>query len=113
MGYKNQSAQVILNIITNSKDAILENKIKEGKITIILDKNNKKLFIKDNGGGIKTDNINKIFEPYFSTKGVQGTGIGLYMSKMILHNMQADIQVKNVEDGAEFIIEFSPKLVGG
>jgi signal transduction histidine kinase len=44
---------------------------------------------------------------------VQGTGIGLYMSKMILRNMQADIQVKNVEDGAEFVIEFSPELSGG
>jgi signal transduction histidine kinase len=113
IGYKNQFAQVILNLITNSKDAILEHKIKEGKITILMDKNNKKLYIKDNGGGIKTDNINKIFEPYFSTKGVQGTGIGLYMSKMILRNMQADIYAKNSENGAEFVIEFSPKISGG
>jgi len=98
-GYKNEFKQVILNLINNSKDSIIESKI-NGKITIKLQKN--KIIITDNGKNIPKKIQNRIFEPYFTTKGAKGTGIGLYMSKMIIEKMGAKIYFKEPK---EFIIE--------
>jgi PAS domain S-box-containing protein len=105
-GYASEFQQVILNLINNAKDAIVENSIEYGKIEIIL-KNNCIIF-KDNGGGIKKEIIERIFEPYFTTKEQGfGTGIGLYMSKLIIEeNIGGKISVKNSDNGAEFIIDF-------
>jgi signal transduction histidine kinase len=112
IGFPNQFAQVILNIINNSKDAILENKIQNGKIEILLE--NQKIIIKDNGGGIRESILHRIFEPYFTTKEQgKGTGIGLYMSRTILNNMGADIVAQNWEKGAMFIIDLNPEISGG
>ncbi|MEO1923005.1 MAG: cache domain-containing protein [Nautiliaceae bacterium] len=102
--YKSEFKQVILNLIINAKDAILSKKIKNGKITIEI-KNNM-IFIRDNARGIPEGLLNKIFEPYFTTKD-NGTGIGLYMSKIIIEkNMGGKLKVRNSNKGAEFIIEF-------
>ncbi len=112
LGYKNEFKQVILNILNNSKDAILEREKREnnffGKIDInILEiKEYIKIEIKDNGGGIELDVIDKVFNPYFTTKTASGTGIGLYMSKMIIENsMKGKIYLSNIDDGAIFSIE--------
>ena len=60
--------------------------------------------ISDNGGGIAVDVIDKIYEPYFSTREM-GTGIGLYMSKMIIErSMNGTIEAHNIDDGAEFVV---------
>ncbi|MGM0519066.1 MAG: PAS domain S-box protein [Campylobacterota bacterium] len=88
-GIKNELIQVILNLINNSKDAFKENNIEYLQRSIYLEvKRNKKdisICIKDNAGGIDETIIDKIFEPYFTTKHQsQGTGIGLYMSKQII-----------------------------
>ena len=101
---------MILNIISNAKDILLEKKIEKPKIDINISKVNKEVIIRieDNGGGIPSDIINKIFEPYFTTKDQgKGTGIGLYMSKMIIEeNMGGRMFVENIDDGACFIIKF-------
>ena len=104
--YPKELSQVILNLMQNAKDAFIINHIHNPKIIITVDEN--KIIIQDNAGGIPTDIITKIFEPYFTTKDKHdGTGVGLYMSKMILEkNFNAQISVSNQNDGANFTIEF-------
>ena len=107
VGYKNEFQQVILNLLNNAKDILLQNKIKDAKITIEL--KNKTIYLRDNGGGIPLEIINRIFEPYFTTKEQgKGTGMGLYMSKMIIEeNIKAKLDVSNTPEGAEFRIDFN------
>jgi len=104
--YKKELSQVLLNLIQNAKDALLINQIKNPKIIITIDQN--KIFVQDNAKGISLEIINKIFDPYFTTKEkYKGTGLGLYMSKIIIEkNMKAKITVENKNDGALFIINF-------
>jgi signal transduction histidine kinase len=113
LGFPNEFSQVILNIISNAKDALVENKIENPTVKIETKIQNEFVFIsiKDNACGIKDEIINKIFEPYFTTKNeVQGTGIGLYMSKIIIEkNMNGQIIVENTHEGANFIIKLSLK----
>jgi signal transduction histidine kinase len=90
--------------LTNAKDAIVGKKI-AGKVHIWLEKDADRVcvFIGDNGGGIPEGILGKVFDPYFTTK-ESGSGIGLYMSKMIMDNMGGDIAIRNIEDGAEVSI---------
>jgi len=108
-GYPNEYAQVLLNIISNARDALLERKVSQKRITIrITAENGRSLVtIRDNGGGIAEDILPKIFDPYFTTKEPgKGTGIGLYMSKVIIEqHMDGHLGACNVEDGSEFRIE--------
>jgi PAS domain S-box-containing protein len=103
--HDNELMQVVLNILKNAQDNFREKKIKNPKILISTDDSS--LYICDNGGGIPEDIIDKIFDPYFSTKDEKnGTGLGLYMSKMIIdahHN--GTLSVQNKDDGVCFIIE--------
>ncbi|MEO5356037.1 MAG: ATP-binding protein [Nitrospirae bacterium YQR-1] len=112
-GYPNEFKQVVLNMLNNSKDAIVSKKIKDsdlkGSILINIDNSEDKsrviVSIRDNGGGIPDDVVGRIFEPYFTTKEQEGTGIGLYMSKTIIEtNMGGSLMVYNVDGGAEFMI---------
>ena len=106
--YENEFSQVLLNIITNARDALVSNKIEKPIIKVNVSKieNNVIVKIKDNANGINEEIIDRIFEPYFTTKGKgNGTGIGLYMSKLIIEkNMNGKLTVKNDNDGAVFII---------
>ncbi|RXJ99206.1 histidine kinase [Arcobacter sp. CECT 8986] len=105
--YKNELIQVLLNLITNSKDVIKQREISSAEIIIKLnidEKNNCILEIIDNAGGIDKKIINKIFEPYFTTKN-EGSGIGLYMSKVIIQShFKGEITVQNNLKGAHFKI---------
>jgi len=84
--YTNEVVQVLLNILNNAIDAFVENQIKNGKIDIRFfeEKESVKIEVYDTAGGVDAKNIESIFEPYFSTKGKNGTGLGLYMSQMII-----------------------------
>ncbi len=106
--YNNELIQVLSNILKNSKDNFIEKNIKNRIITIETEKKDNNIIIKisDNGGGIPPKIINKIFDPYFSTKDEKnGTGLGLYMSKTIIekhHNGR--LEVKNIKNGVCFEI---------
>ncbi|MDX9901028.1 MAG: HAMP domain-containing sensor histidine kinase [Aliarcobacter sp.] len=112
-GFPNEFSQVILNIISNAKDALIGNKIENPmiKIETKVEDDYAYISIKDNALGIKDEIIHKIFEPYFTTKDeVQGTGIGLYMSKIIIEkNMNGKIYLENTNEGANFIIKLFMK----
>jgi len=106
-GYKNEFIQVILNIFTNAKDIFIERNIKNPQINIEVIQNSKNIEIKiiDNGGGIDKDLINKIFNQFYSQKIRKSTGLGLYMSKIIIEErMRGEIEVKNIKNGSEFKI---------
>ena len=102
-------SQVLINIINNAKDVLIQNNIQDKwiKLDLELNKTDVVIFIEDNGGGIPDEIIDKIFEPYFTTKDDNiGTGIGLYMSyDIIVKHFKGDIKVVNTNHGAKFIIK--------
>lgn len=105
-GFPNEYSQVLLNLLSNAKEAILTQAKDHGTVEISLSEHLGKgcITVRDNGGGIPEEIISRIFEPYFSTKEM-GTGIGLYMSKMIIERgMSGTIEARNVDGGAEFSI---------
>jgi signal transduction histidine kinase len=114
-GFPNEFSQVILNILTNAKDAIIEKNILNGEVTINTSKDNSYAYVKivDNAGGIPKNIIEKIFNPYFTTKEEgKGTGIGLYMSKTIIEtNMNGKLEVENIQNGALFTIKIPLKEI--
>jgi signal transduction histidine kinase len=108
-GYKREFAQVLLNLMSNAKDALIQKEIKNPTIDLEVDyiDGYSIVTIKDNAGGVNTEHMDLIFEPYFTTKGsLQGTGLGLYMSKMIIEkNMGGELSVENKDDGAVFKVK--------
>jgi signal transduction histidine kinase len=106
MGFPNEYSQVLLNLMTNAKEAILAHNTQGGLIRIQLRKVDDcaVVTVSDNGGGVDAQILPRLFEPYFSTK-EGGTGIGLYMSKMIIENsMKGQISLRNLPEGTEFTI---------
>ena len=101
--YKNELMQVIMILLNNSRDAVVCNKIVNPKVIVdFLEEGEEiKICIKDNGGGIDDDIMDRIFEPYFTTKfKSDGTGVGLYMSKMIIEDsIGGKLILANFEDG--------------
>ena len=111
--YANEVIQVLLNIINNAVDELISRKIKYPEVTINLFNREKEVAISiaDNAGGISQENIDSIFEPYFSTKGKNGTGLGLYMSQMIMQKQfHTKIEVKSTNYGSVFTIVVPKKL---
>jgi len=107
-GQSNEFSQVILNLISNAKDIALKRKITEPKIEISTNETKKNIYlhVEDNCGGIDKDILEKIFKPYFTTKYNYGTGIGLYMCKIIIESkMVGKISATNRDSyGAIFTI---------
>ena len=113
-GYENEFKQVLLNLINNAKNKIVEKNIdftKKPKIDINIKRtsNFNTIEIIDDGGRIDDKIINSIFEPYFTTK-EDGTGIGLYMAKVIIEDkMRGTITAKNDGDNVIFTIKLPHK----
>ena len=112
-GYRNKFMQVILNLISNAKDAINSKKETEqnfnGYIKLISKKDVGFIIIEviDNGAEVPSEIKQKIFEPYFTTKEQgKGTGMGLYMSKEIISSMNGELSLKNDTLEKKFIIKF-------
>lgn len=108
-GYFNEFSQVLINLINNANDAFCHKKIKKKLISIEIDTSfNGDAIIRvyDNAGGIDESILDKIFEPYFTTKHASvGTGLGLYMSEMIIKNsMMGTIVATNINQGVCFTI---------
>ena len=110
-GHKNRLMQVIINLLNNAKDALNLKNIEDKNIKISIDSDDKFAYIsvQDNGGGIDESVMDKIFKPYFSTKNNKSTGIGLYMSKQIVEQFNAEITVSNSDGGACFSIKLPHK----
>ena len=106
--FSRELMQVIINIIKNSKEALIEKKIVSKQIVIQLKKLQKstELSISDNAGGINSDIMDKIFHPYFTTKNEKnGTGLGLYMCKTIVEkHLNGVLSISNTDEGACFKI---------
>lgn len=107
-GIENEFTQVLMNILSNAKDALNECENRKLIFVDIFEESNKAIItIKDNAGGIPKDLIENVFEPYFTTKGNEGTGIGLHMSKDIINNhMNGNLSVENEKytfEGIEYI----------
>ncbi len=105
-GFTNDLKQVIMNIVVNGKDSIVQRKETEpelkGQINIKMNNHNDKriiITITDNGTGFSEETLRRIFEMHYTTKGSQGTGIGMYISHIIIKKMNGILHVKNREDG--------------
>jgi len=109
-GFQGEFSQVILNLVNNAKDALIECNPDQPMINIEVKNNQNGMItinVKDNGGGIPDAIMDKIYDPYFTTKEEgKGTGIGLYMTKIIVeNNMSGTLHAFNDIDGANFCIE--------
>jgi len=105
--YPNDLIQVVLNLLNNSIDAYSEVDTDDKYIKVYtktMDQNIS-VYVEDNAGGIKKEDIKRLFEPYFSTKGKNGTGLGLYMSKMIIEKQfSGNIKVTSKDSKTIFVI---------
>jgi PAS domain S-box-containing protein len=101
-GYANEFSQVLLNVLSNARDAILAHRRGSGEVSLHLAEENDMAVVTvcDNGGGIPEEVLSRIFEPYFTTK-EKGTGIGLYMSRLIMDHMDGVIEARNSAEGVE------------
>lgn len=109
-GIKNELSQVILALLSNSSEALKS--IEEPYINLYVTANDAEVIIKvkDNAQGIKEEDLEKIFDPYFSTK-KSGTGLGLYLVKMIIdESFQGSIEVENKTQGAQFTLRFEKAI---
>jgi C4-dicarboxylate-specific signal transduction histidine kinase len=103
-----------MNLINNAKDILVERKVQHATITICIEQiadGSINVTVKDNGGGVPEAIFDKIYDPYFTTKEEgKGTGIGLYMSKIIIeNNMAGSLNAFNDAEGANFVIKLNNK----
>ncbi len=106
LGSDSEFKQVMINLLQNARDALIQNSIEHPSITVRVfrDQMYGAVSVQDNGGGIAPEVMERIFEPYFTTK-AQGSGIGLYMSYAIIRTkMGGMISAHNLEKGTVFTI---------
>jgi nitrogen fixation/metabolism regulation signal transduction histidine kinase len=106
--YQNELIQCLINILKNSIDAFKENPTDAKRLTLAVEKhpNHISLHFSDNAGGIDQDILNRIYEPYFSTKAKNGTGLGLYMTKTIIEeHLKGKITITSKDKTTDTLIE--------
>lgn len=111
-GYKNEYSQVLINILTNASDMLVQREIINPKIVIKIEEKNNQLLlsVQDNAQGVKCRPLNKVFEPYYTKGKKNGSGLGLFMSHLIVaNNLKGELKVRNYEDGAIFLISIPIK----
>lgn len=111
-GYKNEYSQVLINILTNASDLLVQREIINPKIVIKIEEKNNQLLlsVQDNAQGVKCRPLNKVFEPYYTKGKKNGSGLGLFMSHLIVsNNLKGELKVRNYEDGAIFLISIPIK----
>jgi signal transduction histidine kinase len=117
MTYESELKQVVLNLVKNAEDILIEKGIKEPAITLTTgcQGDHFTIVVEDNAGGVPESIIEKIFDPYFSTKlEKDGTGLGLYMSKTIIEDhCGGKLSVHNSDKGAVFTIDIESLRGGG
>ncbi len=112
--YQNELIQSVINIIKNSVDAFKDNKCNHKIIHAKATKETThiRISILDNAGGINKEIIKKVFEPYFSTKSKNGTGLGLYMCKTIIENhLNGKLMIVSNQEITEVIIELPYEIL--
>ena len=105
-GFPNEYSQVLLNLLSNARDALIERRTSSRRVTIDVDGTAAwcVVTVTDNAGGVEVEPVDRVFEPYFTTKAT-GTGVGLYMSKKIIEDsMGGYLTVANGTNGAMFSI---------
>jgi two-component system, sensor histidine kinase and response regulator len=109
---ENEFIHIVLNIVNNAKDILLLHKVENRQIDIVVDSLNRAISIKDNGVGIAKEDLESVFDLYFTRKkGGSGSGLGLYMSKMIVEKYGGIISVNNsLNSGAIFSIIMPPRI---
>ena len=110
VGFPSELQQAVLVVLNNAKDAFLSNKTDKAKINIITKEDDKHYIISicNNAGRIDENILDKVFEPYFTTKHkAQGTGLGLYISRMMIESTNGTINLENTDDGVCFLINLS------
>jgi C4-dicarboxylate-specific signal transduction histidine kinase len=108
LGHAIQMEQVILNLLTNARDAMAERNA-EAKITLRVFEDDEGVHVtsEDTGGGIPDETLHRIFEPFYTTKEMgKGTGLGLSVCYGIIHDMNGTIVAENINDGARFTVTF-------
>jgi PAS domain S-box-containing protein len=106
LGFSNEYSQIVLNLLANAKQAIQGAGVAHGRVTLRFETRQGLgcLVVRDNGGGIPDAILDRIFDPYFSTK-EGGSGIGLYMSRQIAEkSLSGRLEARNVDGGAEFTV---------
>ncbi|WOE70728.1 HAMP domain-containing sensor histidine kinase [Hydrogenimonas thermophila] len=110
-GYRNLIEQVLLTLLSNARDAFEEQQIENSQINIITSRNSDivEICVEDNAGGVKEEHIEKLFNPYFTTKEPgKGTGLGLYMAKRIItEQFNGHIYYNSIKNGSCFIININ------
>lgn len=112
--FPNEVQQALINLLKNAEEALEESGIDKKKLIlrIYAQQDRQILEVQDNAGGIPEDVVDQIFFPYFSTKNkLNGTGLGLYMSRMIIEDhLGGKLTVANKDDGACFRVELNERL---
>jgi len=105
IGSIHEFTHIFINLVGNAKYAFEKNNIKEKKLTIVIDGNKGIVTVTDNAGGIDPSIINNLFEMHATTKGKEGTGMGLYLCQQIAYKHSGELLACNVDNGAQFIFQ--------